>query len=153
MPELLPDTSLEVTRAFAANRERVFAAWMDPEALKRWYRMSEAWSTPVAEVDLRVGGRYRIGMQLPGREGLMFETGEFLEIVVNERLVYSNELSGGTEADHTGTIVTVTFRDRSGEGCEVTVREDGFPGVRVRDVHASGWPGFLEQLDRFVRSV
>jgi uncharacterized protein YndB with AHSA1/START domain len=146
MPDTaLPDTTLEITRTFNAPRARVFAAWMDPDAMRRWYRMADAWSTSVAEVDLRVGGRYRIGMQPPGHDRF-FEEGEFREIVVDERLVYTNVLQAGTEADHDGVVVTVTFRDADAGGCEVTVREEGFPSARVRDVHASGWPGFLDQL-------
>ena len=146
MPDaVLPDTSLEITRTFAAPRARVYAAWMDPDALRHWYRMNDDWSASVAEVDLRVGGRYRIELAIPNHAALV-EEGEFREILPNERLVYTNTLRGGTEADHDGTVVTVAFRDASDGGCEVTVREEGFPSARVRDVHASGWPGFLDQL-------
>lgn len=144
----LRDTTLELTRTFAAPRARVFAAWMDPEALRRWYRMRDDWGVPVAEVDLRVGGRYRIGLQPPGRN-VFFEEGEFREIVDGERLVYTNALQGsGSPADHDGTLVTVTFADAADGGCTVTIREEGFPDARTRDVHASGWPGFLGQLER-----
>lgn len=146
MPDaVLPDTTLEITRTFAAPRARVYAAWVDPDALRHWYRMNDAWSESVAQVDLRVGGRYRIALGIPGHADLV-EEGEFREIVPNEKLVYTNALQGGTEADHDGTVVTVTFRDAIDGGCEVTVREEGFPSARVRDVHASGWPGFLDQL-------
>lgn len=142
------DTSLEVTHTFAAPRARVFAAWMDPEALTQWYRMDGTWKPSIAEVDLRVGGSYRIGMQPPGLPEPFFETGTFREIVANERLVYTNALQGtGTAADHEGTLVTVTFADTADGGCTVTVREEGFPSLESRDVHAAGWPGFLEQLD------
>jgi len=150
MPDAtLPDTTLEITRVFSASRARVFAAWMDPDALRAWYRHSPDWSVPVAEVDLRVGGRYRIGLQMPGRDPF-YEQGEFREVVAEERLVYTNSLQGSAEADHEGTLVTVTFRDAPGGGCEVTVREEGFPSSRVRDLHASGWPGFLDQLAALV---
>lgn len=150
MPDTtLPDTTLELTRVFGATRARVFAAWMDPVALRSWYRHSPDWSVPVAEVDLRVGGRYRIGLQMPGRDPF-FEEGEFREIVTDERLVYENRLSGSEEADTEGTLVTVTFRDTADGGCEVTVREEGFPSARIRDLHASGWPGFLDQLAALV---
>ena len=55
-------TTLEVRRTIAAPREAVFRAWTEPEMLMKWWRVDAGWSTPIAEVDLRVGGRYRLGM-------------------------------------------------------------------------------------------
>lgn len=144
-PDVLPDTTLEISRTFAAPREKVFAAWMDPAALQRWYRMADDWEVPVAEVDFRVGGAYRIGLRPPGRD-TFFETGTFREIVAHERIVYTNELRGMSGAEHEDVIVTVTFREAADGGTVVTVREEGFPSAQLRDMHAGGWPGFLDHF-------
>ncbi len=61
-----PATTLRLTRTFAAPREKVFRAWTDPEELKKWFG-PVGYATPMAEVDLRVGGKYQLGMRkLPG---------------------------------------------------------------------------------------
>lgn len=65
-PKTSPATTLRVARSFAAPREKVFRAWTDPEELKKWFG-PVGYSTLIAEVDLRVGGKYRLGMRkLPG---------------------------------------------------------------------------------------
>ena len=57
---VLPDTTVQIRRTFLAPRERVFTAWTDPEGLKKWFGHDDTCVIPFAEVDLRVGGRYRI---------------------------------------------------------------------------------------------
>jgi len=59
--------SLVIDRTIDAPRERVFEAFTQPEHLSRWWAAREGYSTPIAEVDLRVGGSYRLGMQDPSR--------------------------------------------------------------------------------------
>ena len=59
------DTTLHITRTFAAPQEKVFQAWTDPKELTRWFKPSDDFSTLPAEVDLRVGGQYRINMKAP----------------------------------------------------------------------------------------
>ena len=51
------ETTLRITRTFAAPRDRVFPAWTNPEKLKQWWG-PPGYATPTGEVDLRVGGRY-----------------------------------------------------------------------------------------------
>ena len=63
-----PAHRLVITRAINAQREHVFQAWTEPAHLAHWWRAHEGWTTPVLEVDLRVEGRYRLGMQDPEQE-------------------------------------------------------------------------------------
>ena len=51
------ETTLRITRTFAAPRDKVFQAWTNPEKLKQWWG-PPGYATPTGEVDLRVGGRY-----------------------------------------------------------------------------------------------
>ncbi|MCH8957418.1 SRPBCC domain-containing protein [candidate division KSB1 bacterium] len=59
------ETTLNLKRIFNAPREKVFRAWTDPNALKEWFHGMDDWTTPVHEIDLQVGGKYRLGMQPP----------------------------------------------------------------------------------------
>ena len=56
---------LRMNRTFNAPREKVFQAWTQPEYLRNWWGMSAGYTAPIVEVDLRVGGRYRLAMQPP----------------------------------------------------------------------------------------
>ncbi len=67
-PKSSTETTLNLRRTFKAPRPEVFRAWTDPEELKKWWG-PEGYATPSAEVDLRVGGKYRLGMmKLPKGE-------------------------------------------------------------------------------------
>lgn len=54
---------LRVRRRFSAEPERVFDAWTSPAVLREWWAANPAWDGADAEVDLRPGGRYRLGMR------------------------------------------------------------------------------------------
>jgi hypothetical protein len=56
--------SLTVARTFAAPRDRLFQAWTEPQALLTWWAAGPELAPALAEVDLRVGGRYRLGMRV-----------------------------------------------------------------------------------------
>ena len=133
---------LRLTKVVRAPREKVFEAWTSPEWLRRWYGMTDEWTVPVAEVDLRVGGRYRIEMQPPEGDGFD-EAGEFLEIVPNERLVFTMTSRAWAET----LRVTVELLDHP-DGCEVRLTDAGYATADLRDQHAQGWPGWLDRLAR-----
>ena len=70
---MTPSTSAESTnlllaRIFKAPREKVFEAWTNPEVLQRWFGPSDDFATPSVEVDLQIGGRYRIHLKAPNGE-------------------------------------------------------------------------------------
>ncbi len=148
--------SLQVTRTYAARPEVVFRAWTNSEALKQWFAPSDEYSTPVAEVDLREGGSYRIHMKEPSGD-IHAVGGVYREIQEPTRLVFTWAWEagggcGGTLDDpNPETLVTVEFRP-TGEGTEVTVIHEQFPTEDARDKHYEGWTGCLAQLDKLVHS-
>ncbi len=81
-------TTLSLTRTFAASREKVFRAWTDPEELKKWFGPI-GYSTLIAEVDLRVGGKYRLGMRKLPDGDIFYLTGTYREVRTPEKLVYT----------------------------------------------------------------
>jgi len=88
-PAMNPATVLEMNRAIRASREKVFNAWTNPSQLKEWFAVSEDFTTPIAGVDLKVGGRCRLGMKAPGDNPLLIVGGVYREIVSPERLVFT----------------------------------------------------------------
>ena len=109
------DVSIEVRRTFNAPRELVFSAWTDPARLARWFSPSEEISNPVVEVDLRLGGRWRIGMGMPDKT--LYVGGVYQEITEPDRLVFT---WAWEHHENKETLVTVTFTETDG-GTEVTI--------------------------------
>ncbi|MDN5861169.1 MAG: SRPBCC domain-containing protein [Pseudonocardia sp.] len=142
---------LRIEQTFPASRERVFAAWTHPEVLRRWWAAGPGWASPWIEVDLRVGGSYRLAMTAPGAADTNVVAGQYLEIAPPRRLVYtwqweSAEAPGGDAV----TLVTVEFRDAGAAGTTVVLTHSGFPDADARDQHDAGWRACLAQLDERV---
>ena len=136
------ENTLRINRVFAAPREKVFRAWTEPEALKKWFAPSDDHSLPDAEVDLRAGGRYRIAIQDP--EGKRFHLGgTFREVRPPEKLVYTWAWEG--DADIGETLVTVEFRDL-GASTEVALTHEFLPDQKAFKNHEWGWKGALDRL-------
>jgi len=90
-----PDPSLDLLleRVVDVPKELVWKAWTDPELLVKWFTPAP-WTTALAEVDLRPGGKFRTVMR--GPEGEEFDgDGCYLEIVENEKLVWTSALGPG----------------------------------------------------------
>lgn len=130
---------LVVRRTIRATPERIFAAWTQPEHLCAWWGPRPV-TCSGAEVDLRVGGRYRIENALPDATTVTIE-GEFREIEPPSKLVYTWRMGKGEES----SLVTVRFEAR-GEGTLVTIVHDQIPSEPVRDSHEKGWNGCLDGL-------
>jgi uncharacterized protein YndB with AHSA1/START domain len=79
------DTQILITREFDAPRHLVYQAWTTPELIRRWWSACRGEVT-VAEIDLRVGGRWRYAMLAHGDLEVAFH-GEFREVIPNERIV------------------------------------------------------------------
>ena len=134
-------TTLEVRRTVAAPRETVFQAWT---------RVDAGWSTPIAEVDLRVGGRNRLGMLEPGKDGPYVVGGEYREVTPPEKLVFTWIWEGPEPAEE--TLVTVEFLDQ-GNATEVIMTHQNFADQHMRDEHQKGWGGCLAQLASLVENL
>jgi uncharacterized protein YndB with AHSA1/START domain len=136
------ETGLRIERSFDASPEEVFDAWTNPEVLKRWWAVRPDGSTPIAEVDLRVGGRYRLAMETPDGERHTVG-GEYREIERPSRLAYTWqwELDSG-EPGHISSV-TVEFRKRDDQ-TDVVLEHTDLPDAESRDRHAQGWSACLD---------
>jgi uncharacterized protein YndB with AHSA1/START domain len=134
--------TLVVRRTIRAPAVRIFAAWTQPEHLCAWWGPRPVICSG-AEVDLRIGGRYRIDNELPDGSTVTIE-GEFLEIEPPAKLVYTWRMGSG---EVESSLVTVHFEPRGSE-TEVIVVHDQIPSEPVRESHEQGWNGCLDGLVR-----
>ena len=134
-------TEMRLERRFDAPVERVFEAWTSPEVLRRWWAARPDFDCPEAEVDLRVGGRYRLAMRSAEGETRVV-AGEYTAVAPPERLAYTWAWEGGEMGD---TLVTVEFHP-DGDGTRVVLTHSGFPDEREREMHGHGWAGCLDNL-------
>lgn len=135
--------ALVVRRFVRAPAERVFAAWTEPELLRRWWGPRPVTCCD-AHVDLRVGGSYRIGNALPDGS-VLWISGEFEVVEPPLRLVYT-WLVEGKDHPEDRSLVTVRFETRAG-GTEVIVVHERVESEDVRREHENGWLGCLDGLD------
>ena len=107
------DNQILISREFDAPKHLVYKAWTTPELVKRWWNAKRGEVT-VAEIDLRVGGRWRYVMVICDGVEVGFH-GEYREIVPNERIVTTEVFEGmPAGAPHEGTLNTVTFTEVAG---------------------------------------
>jgi uncharacterized protein YndB with AHSA1/START domain len=141
--------TLEMTRVLRAPRPIVFRALTDPDELAKWWG-PHGFTTPSAEVDLRVGGRYRFAMQPPEGD-LFYLTGEFREVDPPARLVYTFRWEDPTPDDRE-TVVTLLLRDL-GESTELVFTQGAFAAERRRALHEEGWTNGLDRLEKLMSSA
>ena len=142
--------SLQITRNYSASPEAVFQAWTDPEALRQWFAPSETFTTPLAEVNFRVGGSYRIQIKDPSG-AIHTVGGVYQEIQRPRRLVFTwaweeaGDCGGGTDDPITETLVTVEFHQVE-TGTELILTHEQLPTEEAREKHQEGWSGCLAKL-------
>lgn len=102
------DTEILVTRGFDAPKYLVYKAWTTPELIKRWWS-GDRGKVTIAEVDLRVGGKWRYVMTANGGFEVAFH-GEYREIIPNERIV-NTEVYEGMPDGEAMNIASFTERD------------------------------------------
>jgi uncharacterized protein YndB with AHSA1/START domain len=105
------DTEVTVSRIFDAPPRIVYQAWTSAELFQRWWApRSMGASMHVRELDVRVGGGYRIEFDGEGGQVWAF-FGKYIEVEPNARIVWTNE-----ESDN-GPISSVTFEEQDGKPC------------------------------------
>ena len=137
--------SLALVRKLDAAPGKVWRALTDPEMLKQWMAPDPATRCTVAEIDLRVGGRYRIVMS-PAEGEDHDVRGAYREIVPNKRLVYTWAWKTTPERE---SLVTIELR-AAGGGTELTLKHEQFADEQARDKHQHGWTACLGGLERFL---
>ncbi len=129
------DNTLRLTHHFAAAPEKVFAAWTEADALKRWW-CPPGWLAEQISIDPRVGGSYRFGMRRESGSQCVAIYGMFLEVVPARRLVYTWNWHGAFSG-MPDTRVTVDFLPNP-IGTELRLTQEPLD-LRICTLHVSGW--------------
>lgn len=126
-----------------AKRQTVFNAWTDKNLISTWFAPGQLRS-PSAEIDLKVGGAYRVNMegQMGGQETAGYVSGEYKKIIPNELLVFTFR---GTWEKVPDSTVTVEFKDVEG-GTEITLTHEGIIDANGGQGKRQGWESSLEKL-------
>ena len=141
-PDPHNNTTLVLRRTFTASRQRVFRAWIEPEALESWLR-PRGMGVTVSSLDARVGGSFRFELEDGGSI-----VGTYLHIVPPEKLVFtwSGEVMQGRE-----TVVTLDFLDQ-GPVTEVVLTHERLSTPELRALVEGGWPSLLDALAEVLSS-
>ena len=123
------DEQILITREFDAPRHLVYRAWTTPELVKRWWNAKRGEVT-IAEIDLRVGGRWRYVMVTDDGAEVAFH-GEYLDLVPNERIVTTEVYEGIPGGDDGGALNTLTFTEADGRTTLVNLVQA--PSKEIRD--------------------
>ena len=133
------DQQILITREFDAPKHLVYRAWTTPELVKRWWSGHRGEVT-LAEIDLRVGGRWRYVMMAEGGFEVGFH-GEYREIVENERILNTEVYEGFPDGE---ALNTLTFTEVDGRTIlEILVQHSS---KEHRDAHIdSGMEGGMQE--------
>jgi uncharacterized protein YndB with AHSA1/START domain len=138
--------TVRLHRVFAAPPERVFRAFTDAAAQAKWLP-PHGFTCTVHEFDPRVGGRYRMSFSNFSGGGSHAFGGEWLELVPNQRIVYSDQFEDPNLPGEMRT--TVEFKAVS-VGTELTVVQEGIPDAIPVEACYLGWQDSLSQLRHLV---
>jgi uncharacterized protein YndB with AHSA1/START domain len=137
--------SVDFTRHYPVAPEKVWRAWTDPQALAQWFGPEEGSKVTIADMDVRVGGRYHIRFGVPGQETHDVE-GTYLEVELHRKLVFD---WGWKSTPERISLVTITLKP-SGSGTELVFKHEKFYDQAARDSHNEGWAGAFVKLDKLL---
>ena len=141
-----PASTIRLVKTIPAPVEQVFAAWTEAAGMVDWYAPTDDYTTPVAEVDLRVGGTYRVGMKHKDNAHVNLVSGQYCRIEAPFVLSFTWAWES-PRADVHETQVTLEFRPNAG-GTDLTLTHERFRDEDQRNKHAEGWTGCLNRLAR-----
>lgn len=148
------DLTLQVSRVIAAERSRVYQAWIRPELIAQWFAPGKTISNITA--DPRPGGEYRFDffglpceadVDAPQVPSAVNVVGVYQDVVPGERLSFT---WCGSRFTDENTLVTVEFKDAPG-GTEVTITHENFSTAESMSMHNRGWEGCLTSLENFLK--
>ena len=140
--EVRAGVSLRHERTYQAPPDRVFDAWVRPDALAQWFAPSAEYAAVVTALEAHAGGRYRIEMRHQGGN-VHVVAGVYRELIPPTRIVMTWAWEGQEALGH--TLVTVQLTPL-GSGTRLVLLHEQFPSDAARAEHEKGWIGCLERL-------
>lgn len=144
--------STRVTVHLAADRARVYAALLDPDAIEKW-RVPEGMTCEVHEFDAREGGTLRVSLSYDALDGRGKSTentdtyrGRFVQLVPDEMVVEVDEFETDDPALRSEMTMTITLSDAASGGTDLVALHEGLPdGLSTAD-NELGWRQSLTRL-------
>lgn len=133
---------VRIERTFEASAEDVFDAWTSPEVMRRWLHPAPDWATPVAEVDLRVGGKVRVVMRRP--DGTEIEMGGEYTVIDRPRRLVMTWTFGDEPANE--QLIELSFSEADGS-TRVLLVNTRISSDERRDSQEWGWRGCFDELE------
>ena len=143
------DKQILITREFDAPAHLVYKAWTTPELVRRWWS-GERGEMTVADIDLRVGGKWRYVMTAHGEFEVAFH-GEYHELVPNERIVSTEAYEGlpeGMDPDEHASLNTLTLTEVDGRTTMTVLVEHHTQEGRDMHIDSGMEGGMQEAMDR-----
>lgn len=151
---------LIITRVFDAPIEVVWKAWTEPDNVTRWWG-PKIFTSPLAEIDLRVGGKYHFCMRTPEGQDI-HSAGTYQEIIPMKKIVCTDSF-----ADENGNIVsgtqygmdsdfplelymTINFEEQDGK-TRMTLKHVGLPEGEMFDMTNTGWNESFDKLEESLK--
>ncbi len=160
MSSTISKDAIVIERTFEAPLELIWQMWVQPEHFKKWYGPT-GFTVPIAEMDVRVGGKHLFCMESPDGNMKMWSTGEYKEVVPNKRLIYTD-----SPADENGNVVSssaVGMPDGYPATTEVTILLEDLGGrTKMTMTHAGvpagkgandGWEQAFAKMTDYIETV
>jgi uncharacterized protein YndB with AHSA1/START domain len=144
--ELPADDQILITREFDAPKELVYRAFTTPELVQRWWTARRGRMT-VAEIDLRVGGRWRYVMITDEGGMEVGFHGEYREIVPNERVVSTEVYEGIPDAEEHASVNTMTLSEANGRTTMQILVQAASKEARDAQIDSGMEAGLQDALD------
>jgi uncharacterized protein YndB with AHSA1/START domain len=140
------ELTLEIKRLLPAAPSVVFAAFIEPSELAKWWG-PQGFTIPSADFEPRVGATYRIEMQPPDGDSF-YLIGEFRDVDPPGRLAFTFVWED-PDPDDVETLVGLSFRDLGGS-TEVALTQGPFKTEARRSLHRDGWTDSFDKLEHLI---
>ena len=135
--------SLTMNRSFNVPKKDVYDAWTNIEALKSWFAPTKEMTTIVHELELRIGGHYRIEMLEPTGTSHKIH-GEYIALNPYDQIVFTWEWE--SDEQQVNSLVTVALKEQDGS-TDMVLTHEKLASQESVDLHSEGWTGCLAQLN------
>jgi uncharacterized protein YndB with AHSA1/START domain len=136
--------SLTITRRLRASPQKVYDAWTHAENLIQWFAAQAKPGSVKADLDVRVGGRYRISFTNQDNDEYHEVGGLYREVVPDARLQFTWAWHSTPERE---SLVTIEFKPDAG-GTLMIFQQEQFADQAARDNHERGWNKFFDVLEK-----
>ncbi len=142
----MPTHTVKLHRVLAATPERLYRAFIDPDAMAKWLP-PDGFTGKVHQIDARVGGRYRMSFTNFTTGQSHAFGGEYFELVPHERLRYTDRFEDPGLPGEMITTITIT---KVSVGVELGIVQEGIPAAIPAEACYLGWQQSLTLLARLV---